>query len=63
MMPAIGTPAMVRYKGDVLGVVDGFMQLNLQIPPGVAPGGYVPVVLTVGNSSTVSGAVWIAVSN
>jgi multidrug efflux pump len=31
-------------------------------PPGVQPGGYVPIVLTVGNTSTVAGAVWIAVA-
>jgi uncharacterized protein (TIGR03437 family) len=38
-------------------------QVNVLVPGGVATGGYVPVVLTVGNSSTVNGAVWIAVSN
>ena len=37
------------------------MQLNLLVPAGVTPGGYVPVVLTVGNQRTVDGAVWIAV--
>jgi uncharacterized protein (TIGR03437 family) len=38
------------------------LQVNLQIPSGVPPGGYVPVVLQVGNASTAPGAVWIAVS-
>jgi uncharacterized protein (TIGR03437 family) len=58
-----GLPATVQYKGGVYGVVAGLMQVNIQIPTGVTPGGYVPVVLTVGNASTVNGAVWIAVSN
>jgi uncharacterized protein (TIGR03437 family) len=38
------------------------MQVNVQIPSGVQPGGYVPVVLQVGDASTTPGAVWIAVS-
>jgi len=38
------------------------MQINVQIPNGVQPGGYVPVVLQVGDASTTPGAVWIAVS-
>jgi len=38
------------------------MQVNVQIPTGVEPGGYVPVVLQVGDASTTPGAVWIAVS-
>lgn len=38
------------------------MQVNVMIPDGVQPGGYVPVVLQVGNASTPSDAVWIAVS-
>ena len=58
-----GVPATVSYAGGVPLTVAGLMQVNIQIPKGVTPGGYVPVVLTVGNSSTVDGAVWIAVSN
>jgi uncharacterized protein (TIGR03437 family) len=58
-----GLAATVQYKGGVYGVVAGLIQVNILIPAGVTPGGYVPVVLTVGNTSTVSGAVWIAVSN
>jgi uncharacterized protein (TIGR03437 family) len=58
-----GLPAVVQYAGGVYGDVAGLMQVNVQIPAGVTPGGYVPVVLTVGNASTVNGAVWIAVSN
>jgi uncharacterized protein (TIGR03437 family) len=37
------------------------MQVNVVIPAGVAPGGYVPVVLQVGDQSS-SPSVWIAVS-
>jgi len=58
-----GLPAVVQYKGGVSGVVAGLMQVNVQIPAGVATGGYVPVVLSVGTASTVNGAIWIAVSN
>jgi hypothetical protein len=39
------------------------MQVNVQINAGaVQPGGYVPVVLKVGDAFTVDGAVWIAVA-
>lgn len=58
-----GIPAVVQYYGGVYGVVAGLMQVNVQIPAGVIPGGYVPVVLKVGTATTVNGAVWIAVSN
>ena len=57
-----GIPAVVQYAGAAPGQVAGLMQVNVQIPAGVQPGGYVPVVLTVGNVSTTSGAVWIAVA-
>jgi uncharacterized protein (TIGR03437 family) len=52
----------VAYAGAAPTEVAGLFQVNIQIPPGVQPGGYVPLVLQVGNNSTVSGAVWIAVS-
>ncbi len=57
-----GLPAFVQYEGAAPGAVAGLMQINVQIPNGVTSGGYVPVVLTVGDASTVNGAVWIAVS-
>jgi uncharacterized protein (TIGR03437 family) len=57
-----GIPATVQYKGGAPGQVAGLMQVNVQIPSGVQPGGYVPVVLQVGDASTTPGAVWIAVS-
>jgi uncharacterized protein (TIGR03437 family) len=41
---------------------EGVMQVVVRVPTGVQPGGYVPVVLKVGNASTTPDAVWIAVS-
>lgn len=52
----------VVYAATAPTEVAGLFQVNIQIPPGVQPGGYVPLVLQVGSNSTVSGAVWIAVS-
>jgi uncharacterized protein (TIGR03437 family) len=57
-----GVQAVVQYKGGAPLEVAGLMQINVQIPQGVLPGGYVPVVLQVGDASTTPGAVWIAVS-
>ncbi len=57
-----GIPAPYQYAGAEPGQIAGLMQINVQIPPGVEPGGYVPVVLQVGDASTTPGAVWIAVS-
>lgn len=52
----------MRYAGGAPGQVAGLMQVNVQIPARVEPGGYVPVVLQVGDASTTDGAVWIAVA-
>jgi trimeric autotransporter adhesin len=57
-----GQPATFNYAGAAPTEVAGLMQINVQVPNGVQPGGYVPVVLQVGSASTVPGAVWIAVS-
>ena len=57
-----GIPATVQFVGGTQGLVAGLMQVNVQIPTGVQPGGYVPVVLQVGDISTTPGAVWIAVA-
>jgi trimeric autotransporter adhesin len=57
-----GIPAVVEYAGGAPGQVAGLMQVNVLIPNGVQPGGYVPVVLTVGAQSSGPG-VWIAVSS
>jgi trimeric autotransporter adhesin len=56
-----GIPAFVQYAGGAPGQVAGLMQVNVQIPNGVQPGGYVPVVLQVGDRTSGT-AVWIAVS-
>jgi uncharacterized protein (TIGR03437 family) len=56
-----GVPATVQYTGESPGQVAGTMQINVQIPAGVTPGGYVPVTVQVGAAST-GDAVWIAVS-
>jgi len=39
-----GQSARVTYSGAAPGEVAGVMQVNVQIPSGVQPGGYVPVV-------------------
>jgi uncharacterized protein (TIGR03437 family) len=57
-----GVPATIQYAGGAPGQVAGLMQVNVQIPGGVQPGGYVPVVLQVGDRTS-SPAVWIAVAN
>lgn len=57
-----GQPATVLYAGAAPGEVAGLMQVVVQIPSNVTPGGYVPVVLQVGQAATVAGASWIAVS-
>jgi uncharacterized protein (TIGR03437 family) len=58
-----GQPASISYAGAAPGEVAGLMQVVLQIPAGVQPGGYVPVVVQVGGASTIAGAAWIAVSS
>jgi uncharacterized protein (TIGR03437 family) len=57
-----GIQAQVQYAGDMPGQVAGLSQVNVQIPSGVQPGGYVPVILQVGDRTSGT-AVWIAVSN
>ncbi len=56
-----GQPARVTYHGAAPGEVSGLMQVNVQVPSGVQAGGYVPVVLHVGNTTSQDG-VTIAVS-
>lgn len=56
-----GMPATFNYAGGVSGIVAGLMQLNVLIPPDVQPGGYVPVIVKVGDGMTGEG-VSIAVS-
>ncbi len=56
-----GIPATVQYAGGVFGVVAGLMQINVLIPNGVQPGGYVPVSINVGDVESAPG-VWISVA-
>jgi uncharacterized protein (TIGR03437 family) len=56
-----GIPAIVQYAGGSPGEVAGLMQLNVRIPGGVQPGGYVPVILRVGDAESGPGT-WIAVA-
>jgi uncharacterized protein (TIGR03437 family) len=57
-----GQQANVQYAGGALGLVAGVMQVNLQIPAGIAPGNSVPVTVQIGTVTTPTG-VTIAVSN
>jgi trimeric autotransporter adhesin len=57
-----GFSATVQYAGGAPGNIAGLMQVNIRIPDGVQPGGYVPIVLKVGDASTPEDAVWIAVA-
>jgi uncharacterized protein (TIGR03437 family) len=56
-----GKPAATNYAGSAPGSVEGVIQVNAQIPSGLAAGN-VPVVVVVGTSSTQPG-VTVAVSN
>jgi len=47
-----GLPATVYYAGIAPGLVEGAMQVNVQIPDGVTPGPVVPVAITVGNATS-----------
>jgi uncharacterized protein (TIGR03437 family) len=57
-----GISASVHSEGGAPGQVAGLMLVRVQIPAGVQPGGYVPIILQVGDTSTAPNAVWIAVS-
>jgi uncharacterized protein (TIGR03437 family) len=56
-----GLPVTLNYAGAAPTAVAGLMQVNVQIPNGVEAGGYVPVLLQVGNAVSSPG-IWIAVS-
>jgi uncharacterized protein (TIGR03437 family) len=49
-----GQPANISYAGGVEGVVEGILQLNVQIPAN-APSGNDPVTVIIGGNSTQSG--------
>jgi uncharacterized protein (TIGR03437 family) len=57
-----GIPAQIQYAGSVVGQVAGLMQVNVKIPNGVQPGGYVPVVISMGDAGSVANSVWVAIS-
>jgi uncharacterized protein (TIGR03437 family) len=56
-----GIRATIQDAGVAPGPTAGPFQVNLRVPDGVQPGGYVPVILQVGDRTS-SSAVWIAVS-
>ena len=43
-----GFSAVVNYAGAAPTLVAGLMQINVQVPSGIAPGNSIPVVLTIG---------------
>ena len=49
-----GMPATVQYAGSAPGLVNGVLQVNLQIPSGLAPGPQ-PVVITIGTAQSQPG--------
>ena len=58
-----GVNAAVTYAGAVPTQVAGLVQVNVQIPAGIAAGSAVPVTLAVGGIQSTQSAVTIAVSN
>jgi uncharacterized protein (TIGR03437 family) len=50
-----GVTATVAYAGSAAGLVSGVMQVNLIIPAGAPTGGSVPIVVTVGTTSSQPG--------
>jgi uncharacterized protein (TIGR03437 family) len=57
-----GIAVTPKYAGAAPTEVLGLMQVVISIPAGVKPGGYVPVVIQVGDGATTEGSAWIAVS-
>lgn len=43
-----GQPCEINYTGAAPGFVEGLLQVNAQIPPGVTPGDAVPVAIAIG---------------
>jgi uncharacterized protein (TIGR03437 family) len=56
-----GISVKPTYAGAAPTEVSGLMQVVIPIPAGVKASGYVPVVIKVGEGSTVEGSAWIAV--
>jgi uncharacterized protein (TIGR03437 family) len=57
-----GVPAKIEYYGSAPGIVYGVMQVNVRIPAGVTSGPNVPIVITVGTSTTQSGPAGVTVA-
>jgi uncharacterized protein (TIGR03437 family) len=51
-----GLPATVQYAGPMVGGILGLLQINAVVPDGVTAGVSVPVVVTIGTTSTQAGA-------
>ena len=47
-----GVAATVEYAGGVSGLVAGVLQVNIQIPEGIPTGSAVPIVLTIGGTTS-----------
>jgi uncharacterized protein (TIGR03437 family) len=47
-----GLPATVNFAGAAPGLVTGVFQVNVTIPPAVAPGSAVPVTISIGSTSS-----------
>jgi uncharacterized protein (TIGR03437 family) len=50
-----GQPATVLYAGGAPGIAAGVLQVNVQLPDGLAAGSSVPVILTIGGQSSQAG--------
>ncbi len=50
-----GVPATVKYAGGASGEIAGVLQVNLQIPAGVAKGSAVPILLNIGGTGSQTG--------
>jgi uncharacterized protein (TIGR03437 family) len=58
-----GIAATVLCPDPPSSPLPGVILVKAQIPSGVRPGGYVPVVLQVGNAASAADSIWIAVGN
>jgi uncharacterized protein (TIGR03437 family) len=57
-----GVPATVEYYGSAPGIVYGVMQVNVRIPATAPSGANVPIVITVGNTTTQTGSAAITLA-
>ena len=49
-----GVPAPVTYSGSAPGYLEGFLQINIQVPQEAPSGGALPLVITLGGVSSPS---------